>query len=66
MRIFSDLLFHHGHIANADLARQLAPPAPQVQTPSAGATHPHLHLRAKVRERQARRIRLLTALSPFR
>lgn len=28
MRIFSDLLFLHGHLTNADLARQLAGEAP--------------------------------------
>jgi hypothetical protein len=28
MSIWTDLLFHHGHIANPDLARSLAGPAP--------------------------------------
>lgn len=64
MRIFNDLLFHHGFVTNAELARKLAeddaPPAPVV------ATHPHRHAREQVRARQARLVRTLTALSPFR
>ncbi len=67
MRIFNDLLFHHGFVTNEELARKLAPGdafAPPAQ--AAGATHPHKHPRAQVRARQARLVRVLTALSPFR
>ncbi|MDG2525094.1 hypothetical protein P6166_06965 [Stenotrophomonas sp. HITSZ_GD] len=67
MRIFNDLLFHHGFVTNEALARQLAPGDGGVPTaPPQGATHPHPHPRAQVRARQARRVRVLTALSPFR
>ncbi len=68
MRIFNDLLFHHGFVTNEELARQLAPGDAFSPPPPAtrGATHPHKHPRAQVRARQARLVRVLTALSPFR
>lgn len=68
MRIFNDLLFHHGFVTNEELAHKLAPGHPfesDVQKPK-GATHPHKHPRDQVRARQARMARVLTALSPFR
>ncbi|HEY0334946.1 MAG TPA: hypothetical protein VGC74_14770 [Stenotrophomonas sp.] len=68
MRIFNDLMFHHGFVTNEELARKLAPGQP-LSPPDGdkkGATHPHRHLRAEVRARQARMLRALTALSPFR
>jgi len=64
MRIFNDLLFHHGFVTDAELARKLAPADPTPQPPP--ATHPHRHPREQVRERQARLVRTLTSLSPFR
>ena len=68
MRIFNDLLFHHGHVADAELARQLASTdrPPEGSAAGGGASHPHRHPRAEVRARQARLVRTLTALSPFR
>jgi len=69
MRIFNDLLFHHGFVTNEELARQLAPghPFEKAQpSPPTGASHPHLHPREQVRARQARLVRSVTALSPFR
>lgn len=69
MRIFNDLLFHHGFVTNEELARKLEPGHPFDEAqPSAvsGASHPHLHPREQVRARQARLVRTLTALSPFR
>lgn len=68
MSIFNDLLFHHGFVTNEALARQLAPEHELGKGPAqpGGATHPHRHLRAQVRARQARMVRMLTALSPFR
>ncbi|HYG08030.1 MAG TPA: hypothetical protein VD865_16685 [Stenotrophomonas sp.] len=68
MSIFNDLLFAHGYIANEDLARRLAdsPAPPTGEPPRTGATHPHPHPRAQVRARQARMVRIVTALSPFR
>lgn len=67
MRIFNDLLFHHGFVTNEALARQLAPgDGAAHEPPPHGATHPHRHPRAQVRARQARLVRALTALSPFR
>jgi len=64
MRIFNDLLFHHGFVTNAELARKLAPDG--APTTPAAAAHPHRHSREQVRARQARLVRALTALSPFR
>lgn len=67
MRIFNDLLFHHGFVTNEELARKLAPgDAFSPPSEARGATHPHKHPRAQVRARQARLVRVLTALSPFR
>lgn len=69
MRIFNDLLFHHGFVTREELARQLAPEDAQTQghpEVPAGATHPHRHPREQVRARQARLVRTLTAMSPFR
>ncbi|HEY9255800.1 MAG TPA: hypothetical protein VIP30_14830 [Stenotrophomonas sp.] len=68
MRIFNDLMFHHGFVTNEELARKLAPGHPLEAEPEkkTGATHPHLHPRDQVRARQARMARVLTALSPFR
>lgn len=68
MRIFNDLLFHHGFVTNEELARKLAPGQPFEAEPEKkqGATHPHRHPREQVRARQARMARGLTALSPFR
>ena len=34
MSIWTDLLFHHGHIGNPDLARSLAGPAPDQPAPA--------------------------------
>jgi len=66
MSIFNDLLFQHGFVANEALARQLATPPDEDKQTAAGATHPHRHPREQVRARQARLVRALTALSPFR
>ncbi|MCC8539036.1 hypothetical protein ACDH70_15325 [Xanthomonas axonopodis pv. poinsettiicola] len=79
MRIFTDLLFQHGHIADVALARQLAEPEavadPAVpQAPEAAAAPDAGHIDAAQRARReqlvARRtrrlLRAITALSPFR
>ncbi|NJC39028.1 hypothetical protein GGR60_003603 [Xanthomonas arboricola] len=79
MRIFTDLLFQHGHIADVDLAQQLAEPdaagdpaapqAPEVP-PATDAEHIDTAQSARREQRMARRtrrlLRAITALSPFR
>lgn len=73
MKIHRDLLFHHGHVANVELAQSLAEPTPPHEgaaedaaqaterNPATGADPA-----AKRRELHARLIRGMTALSPFR
>ncbi|GHH55942.1 MULTISPECIES: hypothetical protein [Gammaproteobacteria] len=64
MGIFSGLLFMHGHIASAELARQLAEPS--------GLAGERERGRARRRRERAQRrraallVRAMTALSPFR
>lgn len=72
MSIYSDLLFHQGHIADAALARSLvarpnaAPPA--ADTPETASRSPAAD--AEVAETKHRALalmrRTMTALSPFR
>ncbi|MEA9788963.1 hypothetical protein VDF90_17275 [Xanthomonas campestris pv. raphani] len=74
MRIFTDLLFQHGHIADVTLAQQLAEPdttldaAAQAAQPASVAPDAARQQRAEHRmARRARRlVRAMTALSPFR
>ncbi|MCC5093016.1 hypothetical protein JH271_02185 [Xanthomonas campestris pv. campestris] len=74
MRIFTDLLFQHGHIADVTLAQQLAEPdtaldaAVQAAQPASVAPDAARQQRAEHRmARRARRlVRAMTALSPFR
>ncbi|MDX6082279.1 hypothetical protein JH314_02235 [Xanthomonas campestris] len=74
MRIFTDLLFQHGHIADVTLAQQLAEPdtaldaAAQTTQPALVAPDAARQQRAEQRmARRARRlVRAMTALSPFR
>ncbi|AEL05438.1 hypothetical protein [Xanthomonas campestris] len=74
MRIFTDLLFQHGHIADVTLAQQLAEPdtaldaAAQTTQPALVAPDAACQQRAEHRmARRARRlVRAMTALSPFR
>ncbi|WP_369936090.1 hypothetical protein [Xanthomonas tesorieronis] len=72
MSIYSDLLFHQGHIADVALARSLAA-RPNTATPPADAPETTVHIPAtdaEVAERQHRALalmrRTMTALSPFR
>ncbi|QNH15424.1 hypothetical protein HEP74_00546 [Xanthomonas sp. SS] len=77
MSLYSDLLFHHGHIANAELARSLAATPPRsegpdsaAQAPAAGPAQatpgePTPTPAARKRDRSAL-LRALTALTPFR
>ncbi|MEB1527668.1 hypothetical protein [Xanthomonas sp. WHRI 7945] len=75
MSIYSDLLFHHGHIANAELARSLATaqaapagPGPAAPTPAADAAQatPGEPAPAAGARRRSALLRAMTALSPFR
>lgn len=77
MSIFNDLLFHHGHIANIELARSLAAPkdpapaagsAPQPQAGDTGAAQasPEARRAAARARRHSALLRAMTALSPFR
>lgn len=75
MSIYSDLLFHHGHIANAELARSLAAARPGSEGPESAAqalaagtpraTPGQPAAAAGMRGRSAL-LRAMTALSPFR
>jgi len=74
MSIYSDLLFHHGHIANAELARSLAAaqagpagPGPAAPAPAAGAAQATPGEPAPAASRgHSALLRAMTALSPFR
>ncbi|MBN6151290.1 hypothetical protein JR065_13150 [Xanthomonas sp. AmX2] len=77
MSIFNDLLFHHGHVANAELARSLAAPkdpapapgpAPQPQDSDANAAQaaPEAKRAAARARRHSALLQAMTALSPFR
>ncbi|MEC3888029.1 hypothetical protein [Xanthomonas campestris] len=74
MRIFTDLLFQHGHIADVTLAQQLAQPdtaldaAAQTTQPAPVAPDAARQQRAEHRMawRARRLVRAMTALSPFR
>lgn len=74
MRIFTDLLFQHGHIADVTLAQQLAEPdtaldaAAQTTQPASVAPDAARQQRAEHRMawRARRLVRAMTALSPFR
>ncbi|HBK45659.1 MAG TPA: hypothetical protein DDZ67_04345 [Xanthomonadaceae bacterium] len=68
MSIFSELLFHHGHITNVDLARSLANraegPAATVRDDGHAAVQERRERRGEARRK--RLVRAMTALSPFR
>lgn len=81
MRIFTELLFQHGHIADVALARQLAEPeiaadvatdaTPEpAETAQSGTEASKAAPRRRAEKRMERRARHLvqamTALSPFR
>lgn len=82
MRIFTELLFQHGHIADVALARQLAEPEiamdvvtdasaePAAQTaqsaPVAAEPAPRRNAEKRMARRARQLVRAMTALSPFR
>lgn len=67
MGIFSGLLFMHGHIANVELARQLAEAGNTTGAAGARDEERARQRRERAQRRRAARLtRAMTALSPFR
>jgi hypothetical protein len=75
MSLYSDLLFHHGHIANTELARSLAAAPPGAEGPRSAAQAPATGVLPATPDQRASTaggrgrsalLRAMTALSPFR